>query len=245
MLRPLSTAILIVAVGAIVAACSPATRYEVLTFFFTGVPPLEEQMAKTLPGDGTGKTEGLQPATASLSSAEKVALKKAEILQKRKLRLLRAVRWTHGPYAAAECNRCHALSASLGLGARAGGAKKGAMNMSSVGGRLLAPAEELCLGCHETKSVQAADKRKLRLHGPVASGLCIGCHNPHQSPRRYMLLGKDTVDLCTQCHEKDGLRQRTAAHAKATKLDCLACHNPHMGRTAMILKADYDERRQP
>ncbi len=159
--------------------------------------------------------------------------------------MLRAVKWSHGPYAAGECNRCHALSASLGLGKRGGSKRKATVNMSSVGGRLLAPAEELCLGCHDTKSVEVADQRNLRLHGPVASGLCIGCHNPHQSARRYMLLGKNTVELCTQCHDKDGLKQRTAAHAKAPDPDCLACHNPHMGRTAMILKAEYNEGRQP
>ena len=109
----------------------------------------------------------------------------------------------------------------------------------------MAPPEELCLGCHETKSVRAADERDLRLHGPVASGLCIGCHNPHQSNRRFMLLKKNTVELCTQCHNKAGLQERTAAHGSAPDADCLTCHNPHMGRTAMILKAEFDETGRP
>ena len=227
---------MVAAVIAAVAGCSPADRYEVLTFFFTGVPPLEGEAAEG------AEAEETQTAKAGPSRAERIRLKKIQLVNERNVRLMRAVKWTHGPYAAQECDRCHALSASLKIGARGTAGDK---PQKSVGERLLAPPEELCLGCHETKGTRAADERGVRLHGPVASGLCIGCHNPHQSPRRFMLLKKNTVELCTQCHDKVGLQERTAAHRSAPDADCLTCHNPHMGGTAMILKAEFDERGQP
>ena len=56
-----------------------------------------------------------------------------------------------------------------------------------------------------------------------------------------MLLRADNVALCTQCHDKAELGQRTPIHVREPKTDCVECHNPHMGKSAMNLKKDYDE----
>jgi predicted CXXCH cytochrome family protein len=74
----------------------------------------------------------------------------------------------------------------------------------------------------------------------VANGWCVACHNPHRSARQYMLLGKDSVELCTACHTKADLLL-TTAHQKDPKADCLSCHNPHMGKTAFLLRSTYVE----
>jgi len=59
-----------------------------------------------------------------------------------------------------------------------------------------------------------------------------------------MLKGKDSVDLCTTaCHAK-GEFQKTKAHSKEKEKDCLECHNPHVGKSAQLLRSDYDEWQQ-
>ncbi len=229
LMNTLVGALAIALLGLAASSCSREADYEVLTFFFTGVPPLEEEGADA-------KSE-----VAGLTALEKREQRRAEILRQRRGELRRAIKWTHGPYAADECDRCHALASSLSF---RGGTTTGTSSvpaLQDVRGRLAAPIEELCIGCHVEKSLESVDARVVSVHGPVANGLCTACHSPHQSPRPYMLLGKDNVELCTQCHDSTGLRERSPEHQRAPDKDCVACHNPHLGNTAMLLRAEYDE----
>ena len=83
------------------------------------------------------------------------------------------------------CTTCHAeLDASSTPHKAKGKAPKGL----SVEG----PA--LCAKCHDDKLFEG----KL-VHGPVAAGMCMGCHNPHSSDNQG-LLKKKPAALCLDCH---------------------------------------------
>lgn len=220
----LAATLVLAAAGLALNGCGQETRHEILTFFFTGVPPLDAEAG---------------PGEAGLSPAELARRRRAETAARYQEARLRAQKWTHGPYGAAECQRCHAFGGSLGF--RSGAQKTTVAVTTSAPRRLLMPVEEICFTCHTTKSAEIADQLGLRLHGPVASGLCVGCHSPHQSQRRYMLRGETNQELCTNCHEIAGIRQRSPLHAAKRNDDCLACHNPHMGKSALNLRSDYDE----
>ncbi|MDH3595880.1 MAG: hypothetical protein OEU09_03140 [Rhodospirillales bacterium] len=224
----------LVLLASAMSGCTREHRHELLTFFFTGVEPLEPE--------GPEDDEAARArAEASLTRGERRAAR----IRENQTVVLRTQKWGHGPYAATQCELCHATGGSLAF--RKDGAQAGGSSLALAGAtrRLVAPLQELCFGCHTAKSIDVADALGLRLHGPVASGLCIGCHSPHQSSRRYMLRGKDNTELCEGCHDLAGIRERTPLHAQNGDQVCTACHNPHMGRSATNLKSEYDEKGGP
>lgn len=203
------------ALGAcLLTGCNPVTRYKVLTFFFTGVPPMGEEE----------------------KDEEETQVVVARVEKKRSV-VVQATRYTHGPYASNQCFLCHETSASggfRGFGKKQEAAKAGA---GQVSGKLVAPVGELCAGCHESKSVASAYQAGLWVHGPVSTGYCVLCHGPHAGPEPYMLLKKADA-LCTECHA-EGLVSKRAEHQEMR--DCLKCHNAHLGRDSRLLRAEYRE----
>ena len=105
---------------------------------------------------------------------------------------------------------------------------------------LTADGNALCANCHEKKLFEGKV-----LHGPVVSGPCLACHNPHSSDNQG-LLTKAPATLCLDCHPaiskgphvvagfsqkshplgnekkeaKDPLRE-------GKKFYCASCHEPH------------------
>lgn len=214
----------LVAVLGLGGGCSTQARYEVLTFFFTGVPPPGEQQAAP---QGAGKPAGAAPAAR----------------RARREFFREPVFFVHGPYGAGRCDKCHAVTASKPFRTAAGKAIEPAgigPARTNIGPRLAAPLKELCLSCHSEKAYAVAEAQGLWMHGPVANGWCVACHNPHRAARKYMLLGKSNVDLCTGCHRAPELL-RTAAHRKEPEADCLTCHNPHQGKSTFLLRVEHDE----
>lgn len=212
--------ILILAAGcgiaiSFVTGCNTVSGHKVLTFFFTGVPPL---------GEKENPEEEEKPVAA---------------ITKQRTVIVKATQYSHGPYAANECYRCHEVSASGGF--RGFGKKEEAAGALAkpgiVPGKMVAPLVELCSGCHDTKSPLRAANKGLWVHGPVSAGYCIVCHAPHAGPEPYMLLKKPD-DLCVECHAA-GTMFNHAVHKD--KRDCIACHNPHLGKDSRLLKADYRE----
>ncbi len=227
MLRParhawLLTCALAVALG-LAGGCSTEAHYQVLTFFFTGVPAPGEEQATSKKAE---KPAAAVPATKRTQR---------EFFQEPQF-------FVHGPYGAGQCDKCHAVTASKPFRSEAPGATKAASppDRKSIGPRLAVPLKELCLTCHSDKAHTVAQAQGLWMHGPVADGWCVACHSPHRAARQYMLLGKSNVELCTGCHRKPDLLQ-AAAHQKDPEADCLACHNPHQGKSASLLKAEHDE----
>lgn len=214
--KPLLGLVLLGIIIVFITGCDRAARYKVLTFFFTGVPPLDQEI----------KDE----------SGEVRTIKKAEVKKKR---YIPTVSYAHGPYAAGQCELCHDASATVGFRKSGKEEPKGVPQLAqTTPGRLVTPLKELCIECHIDKSKEAEYRKGLWFHGPVANGNCTFCHGPHQSRFQYILLKETTIELCTQCHTSENIIG-TEEH-KGEK-ECTSCHNAHMGINRFLLKKDFNE----
>jgi predicted CXXCH cytochrome family protein len=129
------------------------------------------------------------------------------------------------------CASCHAeIDASAMPHKYKGKGRKG----------LAAEGPALCASCHENKLFEGKV-----VHGPVASGMCLGCHNPHASDF-IGLLKTEPATLCLDCHPdiKKGPhviagftrsghplgndnRDVQDPLRPGKKFYCAACHEPH------------------
>ena len=219
--------ILIIAITSLVLGCSTATRHRIKSIVFTGVPPLHgEESAQQTEPDGTAQTA----AVAQMARQQQYR----EALVSRY--------WQHGPFAAGECERCHSLGQSTSFLGSRGTVTAAPSPVASVSAasRLLMPPEKLCVSCHSQHGTAFARKRGLQQHAPSASGACTGCHSPHQSLRRYMLLRADNHELCGGCHDPATL---TSVHTDNPAQDCISCHNAHVGSKSSLLRSDAQELR--
>lgn len=204
--------------------CSRADRHEVLTFFFTGVPPLD--------GGESKPVEAPKPSAVD-SALAKMSLKERRLAERDRAAALRPFTgpYVHGPFAAQSCEECHEMAAGgFGFGNMASQTK-----MNIIPGRFVRPPEQLCVACHAGKGNAAAQGAGLRLHGPAWN--CGLCHQPHNGKEPYFLKMK-AGELCRQCHG-DGYIHDVDLHAGVE--ECLECHNPHLGRDARMLREDFDE----
>jgi predicted CXXCH cytochrome family protein len=112
----------------------------------------------------------------------------------------------HGPYAAKMCDACHVAAATNAL---------------------VAPAEELCFRCHEFST----DKKYI--HGPLASGGCRACHDPHSSQYRYLLVSESDT-FCFHCHQPDVVA-KSEVHGDIEG-ECTVCHDAHMSDQQYLLR---------
>jgi len=113
--------------------------------------------------------------------------------------------FAHGPYAAKMCEGCH----------------------QRVTNALVAPIDELCFRCHAFRS----DGQWV--HGPLASGGCRVCHDPHSSRYRFLLVS-EPERFCFHCHDEKAVAA-AEAHRGATRT-CTACHDAHMADNRFLLK---------
>jgi predicted CXXCH cytochrome family protein len=112
----------------------------------------------------------------------------------------------HGPYAAKLCSACHNAAATNAL---------------------VLPADQLCFQCHDL----ALNKRYV--HGPLASGGCLLCHDPHSSKYGFLLVS-DSDSFCFRCHDRASV-ERIEGHAEAVA-NCTNCHDAHGSDTKYLLK---------
>jgi predicted CXXCH cytochrome family protein len=110
----------------------------------------------------------------------------------------------HGPYAAKLCEGCHQRQTN----------------------KLLMPVEDLCFYCHVFNVV------KKNVHGPLASGSCVVCHDPHGSGNRYLLVAK-SEEFCLYCHQKSDLVKKDVH--KTMDAGCTTCHNAHASDNKFLL----------
>lgn len=204
------------------SGCSRQGRYQVLTFFFTGVPPLDAP-PESSPGVAAAEDE-VDPA---LARREQILAERARAEARKPY----TGAYAHGPYAAKECGQCHEMAkGSFGFGNLASQTQ-----MNIVPARFVLPRAELCVACHTNKSPAAAAAAGLRLHGPA--WLCTSCHSPHNGQEPFFL--KVAVDqLCQQCHGEGFIHARELHDGLSA---CLDCHNPHLGRDTAMLRDTYQE----
>ena len=99
---------------------------------------------------------------------------------------------------------------------------------------LIAPVPKLCNDCHTDYTVSASF-----VHGPVAVGQCLFCHNPHKSKIEHLLVSPEP-GLCYQCHDIDTI-ELIAAHLPKQLSTCTDCHNAHASSTRALLKASSSQ----
>lgn len=92
---------------------------------------------------------------------------------------------------------------------------------------LVAPREQLCFRCHEIRM------NKKYIHGPLASGGCTACHDPHSSQYRYLLVS-ESDSFCFYCHDRQTVA-RVGAH-RGVQEQCTTCHDAHMSDKKYLLK---------
>jgi len=112
----------------------------------------------------------------------------------------------HEPYAERACDLCHDSSATNAL---------------------VVPAERLCFECHDF------DLDRPYVHGPLAAGGCLVCHDPHSSPYRYLLVSASD-GFCLHCHDQATLRD-VDGHQR-DRVDCTTCHEAHMADRPHLLR---------
>ncbi|UCC98019.1 MAG: hypothetical protein JSW66_19490 [Phycisphaerales bacterium] len=94
---------------------------------------------------------------------------------------------------------------------------------------LIAPVPQLCLKCHTDPAASASF-----VHGPVAVGQCLFCHNPHTSKVKHLLREAESK-LCYLCHDTSMI-ELIPAHLTQQTSACTDCHYPHAGPTKALLK---------
>jgi len=94
---------------------------------------------------------------------------------------------------------------------------------------LIAPVPKLCYNCHDDRTVSARF-----VHGPVAVGECLECHDHHKSRVKH-LLKKAEPNVCYLCHDANAIAA-IPAHSADQPSACTDCHTPHVSLERPLLK---------
>lgn len=101
--------------------------------------------------------------------------------------------------------------------------------------QLVAEVPQLCYKCHGGYSALES-----WVHGPVATGDCLVCHEPHKTKAEF-LLRKPVPELCYQCHDLQAVRT-TRNHAEESYSHCTDCHDGHASATKSLLRRTFLEK---
>lgn len=210
--------LLIVVSISLVSGCDRYTKHKVLTFFFTGVPPLEGETRK-------GEWDGQEQKGAGKAKKQ-----------------VKFVMSAHSFFVSKKCTKCHqtAVTRSFrvpGQQVSLGSQRLPEINFAKKKGELRVPLKEICVNCHVNRSASFAIENGLWLHAPVNKANCTICHHQHQSTNKFLLREKPEK-LCVRCHS-EGLINMTKDHSEVK--NCLQCHNPHLGKNKYLLVKDYKE----
>ena len=98
--------------------------------------------------------------------------------------------------------------------------------------------ESSCFVCHENRRGMFSQEF---VHGPVASGSCGICHDPHGS-RYEKSLNHPTQILCFSCHQEvEEQLSMTEVHEPFLEGHCTACHDPHSTGNRWVLVKNSQE----
>lgn len=153
---------------------------------------------------------------------------------------------SHAPYGAGACQVCHDLSGSTsfpgggGWPGREPDARRAAQSRkpaTSETARLRMPVDRLCGGCHNDLDAETLALTHLVVHGPLAVGDCVYCHDPHRSRSPRLLKRADASELCVSCHDQETAEKR-CSHPEAAARPCLDCHEPHASQRRGLLRQE-------
>jgi len=113
-----------------------------------------------------------------------------------------AHKYEHGPAAQQKCLACHAYE-----------------EPREHRFKLASDRNQLCRDCH------TLDLRTVT-HKPVKDGSCTGCHDPHGSEFKAMLIGDPAGGLCLTCH-KQNFAAKKFIHGPVNTGACILCHESH------------------
>jgi predicted CXXCH cytochrome family protein len=222
------------------AGCSRQTKHQVLTFFFTGVPPLTEEQPNKIDDNRAEHPAKVQQDDITATSTAPPPDVKKNVTASAVLQVPRY--FSHSVWLEGHCSSCHVGGRSFGFQSGNVSAKNSASKVFYSGGGmpgpLKQPKEKICLTCHTDKTGMRAINDKLWLHNTTAKGECLACHDAHQG--RYpgiLRLSPDT--LCQSCHTEEKI-EAVPMHRSGNE-PCLSCHNPHMGKDRRLLSRDYHE----
>lgn len=123
----------------------------------------------------------------------------------------------HNPVASGDCTMCHQAAAG-----KSHPVDKGSMTLQDQ-------PPKLCYMCHDSMAA------KKFVHGPVASGDCLACHDPHKSPNKKLLRAPAGAPLCFMCHDESKFKAKFP-HEPVASGDCLDCHDPHQSDYKMMVR---------
>jgi len=189
--KPASIGLMLVVFGVFIVSCDDVERYEIMNFFFDGVPPLGQ--------------EGLEEELANFNSQD-ITQTSPETAW-----------YVHEPRK--DCTICHGKRRQQGFSSQT---------------YLTSPIPKLCYDCHTDYTASVPF-----IHGPVAVGQCLFCHNPHKSKIEHLL--KESVPkLCYLCHDINAV-ELIPAHLTQQQSECMNCHNAHGSSAEALLKVDSSQ----
>lgn len=224
-----------------VCGCSRQTRHQVLTFFFTGVPPLDEAQPNQAGAEPKEQRATKQVSQVVSGLSAPVSGETAVVAVPQVPRFYSHQVWLEG-----NCGACHAGERTFGFQAAGTAVRTQVTRVFNSGGGM--PGElkdlknKLCLTCHTDKTGLRAIKDSLWLHNTTAKGNCLACHDAHQGRYRG-ILRQPPDQICQTCHPEEKLAA-IPMHRSASQ-PCLTCHNPHMGKDRRLLTREYQEIKVP
>lgn len=204
------------ALALLAAGCSAPSRERWLEALFDD-PPRADADATAAAGPGKAVDAAREPAFAGSS---------------------------HAPYGAGACQVCHDLAGSTsfpgggGWPGREPDARRAAQSKqpaSSGTARLRLPVDRLCGGCHDDLDAEALARTRRVVHGPIAAGDCVYCHDPHRSHHPHLLRRAEAGELCVSCHDQESAEKRCSDPEAATR-SCIDCHDPHAAQRRGLLR---------
>lgn len=100
--------------------------------------------------------------------------------------------------------------------------------------QLVAESPQLCFRCHSEYAHLSG-----WVHGPVATGECLFCHEPHKTRNRF-LLTNPVPELCHRCHDPEALAL-IENHTDRSYANCIECHEGHAAATRWLLRPTFLE----
>ncbi|HEG43395.1 hypothetical protein LCGC14_2713040 [marine sediment metagenome] len=180
-----------------------------LLFFMSGCDEVEhyEMLAYFFDGVPVPGQEG------ELASTQRFATDPNAVNDASQKKQQQRTKWyTHVPYETCDIS-CH------------GERKQG------YSGSVSMPVEppQLCFQCHEDKDYSSIS---IPVHGPVAVGECLYCHDPHKSTNEH-ILRMPAPELCFQCHNPLQIKL-IEGHQEFT--NCFTCHYGHTSTDKHLLR---------